>query len=168
MGSGMKGPRRIGVWPVAGVAVATALIAWLAIGRSGERTKVGTWQKTVHSMATNPVEFTKVRLTGGIGVAVNTNEAGFLIIYAVKVGSPAEKAGLKAKDVVTHIDGERAPGNEISWFTNRVTGFTGGKLALTIQRDGLTNMQCVVQRASWNTLQSLPYINRLWPDDAAP
>ena len=36
-------------------------------------------------------------------------------------------------------------------------GFVAGSVTLTVQRNGSTNLQCVIRRSSWNRLRGLSY-----------
>ena len=50
---------------------------------------------------------------GGIGVEVGEAEEGYIKVVSVLVGTPAEKAGLRAGDVITAVDGvdNQGPGS---------------------------------------------------------
>jgi len=59
-----------------------------------------------------------------------------LVIVAPMEGSPAERAGLRAGDVVELIDGESVAGLTVDESVGRVRGPKGTDVTLTIVRDG--------------------------------
>lgn len=75
----------------------------------------------------------------GIGSYVEMREPGFFLIITPMVGSPAEKAGLKGGDRVTHVDGKEI--TESVWLKEAVSwikGPQGTVVTLTIFRNGQT------------------------------
>ena len=73
----------------------------------------------------------------GIGIYVSIDEAtgGVKILYVMKDG-PANKAGLIAGDVITHVNGESV--NDLGYYRaiDMVKGESGTNVILTILRDG--------------------------------
>jgi serine protease Do len=70
-----------------------------------------------------------------LGVRMKTTDEGTLAIGEVVEGSPAEKAGLKAGDVITFI-GRRAVSN-VNDLTSRIARRKpGDQITLTVERDG--------------------------------
>jgi carboxyl-terminal processing protease len=72
---------------------------------------------------------------GGVGITVGV-EDGVTSLVAVHDGSPAEKAGLKPNDVVTHINGQPIAGLSQDDIVGRLRGPTGSDIRLTILRKG--------------------------------
>jgi carboxyl-terminal processing protease len=72
----------------------------------------------------------------GIGAWVDT-DGKFLTIVAPMPESPAEKAGIRAGDVVIAVDGEDMTGIDPSLVVQRVLGPQGTTVRLTIQREGV-------------------------------
>ena len=72
----------------------------------------------------------------GIGAWVDT-DGKFLTIVAPMPNSPAEKAGIKAGDVVIAVDGADMTGIDPSLVVQRVMGPQGSIVRLTIQRQGV-------------------------------
>ncbi len=72
---------------------------------------------------------------GGIGVRISV-ENGTVRIIGVQHYTPAERAGLRAEDLITAIDG--APTKDMSQTTviNRLRGAVDSRVALTVQRPG--------------------------------
>ncbi|MDA9128871.1 S41 family peptidase [Candidatus Gracilibacteria bacterium] len=74
----------------------------------------------------------------GIGAYIDMQEPGVLLIVSPIVGSPAEKAGLKGGDRVTHVDGkEITPENSQQEVISWIKGPTGTVVELTVIREGI-------------------------------
>ncbi|MDZ4806106.1 MAG: trypsin-like peptidase domain-containing protein [Candidatus Eisenbacteria bacterium] len=81
-------------------------------------------------MGVVPQELTS-ELADGLGIAIGR---GILVAH-VESGGPAEKAGLRTKDIITEIDGQ--PVEEVNRFRRFVAEAPVGHLALlTVFRDG--------------------------------
>ncbi|MDD9867957.1 MAG: S41 family peptidase [Candidatus Campbellbacteria bacterium] len=72
---------------------------------------------------------------GGVGIHITTAN-GLLTIVAPLKGTPAEKAGLQGKDIITKIDGVDARGISTEEAVERIRGERGTKVTLTIIREG--------------------------------
>ncbi|MDT0576853.1 S41 family peptidase [Croceicoccus sp. F390] len=72
---------------------------------------------------------------GGLGLSV-TMEDGVVKIIAPTRGSPAERAGLKAGDFITHLDGRLVYGGTLNEAVDEMRGLPGTGLELTIFRPG--------------------------------
>ena len=81
---------------------------------------------------------------GGIGASM-TNRAGKLVITAVIAGTPAERAGLKADDVVVTIDGRDVTGLTVDDAVARIRGPVGTHVHLGIQRGTVTAQYDIVR-----------------------
>lgn len=111
---------------------------------------------TIHSALANPVEFVTNRLTGGIGIGLGTDPVtGFPMITELRGDSPADKAGLRNRDLIVQVDGLPTKGKSLAQVAEQIRGFTGSKVTLTVQRVGSTNVECVIRRSSWNHLLQL-------------
>lgn len=76
-------------------------------------------------------------LTGtfsGIGAELGTDDEGNIVIVAPLAGYPAEKAGLKPKDVISAIDGQIAAGMVVDRAVQKIRGPVGTQVELTILR----------------------------------
>jgi carboxyl-terminal processing protease len=73
----------------------------------------------------------------GIGAWVDTG-GEYLTIVSPMPGSPAEKAGLKAGDVVIGVDGDDMTGTDPSLVVRRILGPKGTAVRLTLKREGTT------------------------------
>ena len=92
----------------------------------------------------------------GIGAYVEMIDNKFTITAPI-VGSPAEKAGLKAGDTVTKVDNEDITKLNISEAINKVRGPTGTKVSLSILRKG-RSMVITVTRGKID----IPPLNLKW------
>ncbi|MAW90234.1 MAG: peptidase S41 [Altererythrobacter sp.] len=71
----------------------------------------------------------------GLGLSV-VGEDGAVKIISPFRGSPADKAGIKAGDYITHIDGELIYGLELDEAVARMRGKAGTSIRLTVYRPG--------------------------------
>ena len=73
----------------------------------------------------------------GIGATVGQTKDGIrVLIVAPIAGSPAEEAGIKAGDIIMHVDGSDTEGWTVLDAVNRIRGELGSKVTLTVQRIG--------------------------------
>ncbi len=72
---------------------------------------------------------------GGLGIEV-TMEKGFVKVIAPIDDTPAYRAGVKAGDFITHLDGEPILGMSLSEAVDLMRGLINTKIILTIQRPG--------------------------------
>ena len=123
--------------------------------RSSTRSGLG---DSLHSAITNPVDFAKSRVTGGVGLILRVDTAtGLPGVQGVGIGSPAESLGLRAGDVILRIDGASTAGKPLAQIVQEIHGFTGARVTLTVQRTGSTNFQATISRSSWSKLRGLNF-----------
>ncbi len=73
----------------------------------------------------------------GIGATVTQEKkSGSIVIHKISEGGAAEKAGLKAGDIVKSVDGKSVAGKELDDVIKDVRGEEGTKVVLSILRDG--------------------------------
>lgn len=75
----------------------------------------------------------------GIGISVapsDRSSARGALILNVTPGGPAERAGLQAGDIITHVDGHDITSAPITDITHRIRGATGTSTTLRIDRPG--------------------------------
>jgi carboxyl-terminal processing protease len=70
----------------------------------------------------------------GIGVYVDISENGEIVVISPIKGTPAEKAGLKSKDIIEKVNGKATKGLEIEEVTKLIKGPKNTKVTLTIRR----------------------------------
>lgn len=76
----------------------------------------------------------------GIGVSVGQNSRGEITIQSVAPGTPAERAGLKAGDVVLAVDGKDTSGCSVTEFILRIKN-GNPTIQLKIARENTSSLQ---------------------------
>ncbi|MXO86800.1 PDZ domain-containing protein [Altererythrobacter aurantiacus] len=71
----------------------------------------------------------------GLGLSVVQEDGAVKIISPFR-GSPADEAGLKAGDYITHLDGELIYGRDLDEAVNMMRGQAGTSIELTVFRPG--------------------------------
>jgi carboxyl-terminal processing protease len=74
----------------------------------------------------------------GLGISVTMDDGAVKVISPMK-GSPAEKAGVKAGDYITHLDGKLIYGLSLDDAVAQMRGAAGTPLRLSIFRPGRTD-----------------------------
>jgi carboxyl-terminal processing protease len=72
----------------------------------------------------------------GLGVDV-TVDNGFLKVISRIDGSPAAKAGIKAGDLITALDGKTVQGRSLDDLFEQLRGPPNSKITLTVKREGV-------------------------------
>ena len=72
---------------------------------------------------------------GGLGIEVTMDSRLVKVVTPID-DTPAFKAGVKADDYVTHLDGESVLGLTLSEAVDRMRGLVGTDIVLTIRREG--------------------------------
>ena len=84
---------------------------------------------------------------GGLGIQV-TMERGFVKVISPIDDTPAYRAGIKAGDYVTHLDGDVVQGMTLADAVDKMRGKVGTKIALTIRRKGVAEpFDVIITRA---------------------
>ena len=73
---------------------------------------------------------------GGLGIEV-TQEEGFVKVISPMDGSPADQAGVKAGDFITHVNGESLQGLTLDDAVNLMRGEIGSEIVITVAREGV-------------------------------
>ena len=71
----------------------------------------------------------------GLGISVQMEDGAVKVVSPFK-GSPADRAGIKAGDFITHIDGDLIYGLELDEAVRQMRGPAGSPINLTIFRPG--------------------------------
>jgi carboxyl-terminal processing protease len=72
----------------------------------------------------------------GVGAELGQDASGNLVVIAPISGTPAEKAGLRAKDLITSINGTATTGMTVDTAVSKIHGPKGTVVTLGIVRDG--------------------------------
>ncbi|MDR0449619.1 MAG: S41 family peptidase [Rickettsiales bacterium] len=68
---------------------------------------------------------------GGLGIQITSDKGAIRVISPID-GTPADRAGIKAGDYITHIGGEQVGGMTLTEAVKRMKGKPGTKIKLTI------------------------------------
>ncbi|WP_136681653.1 S41 family peptidase [Neptunomonas sp. XY-337] len=93
-----------------------------------------------HSTYLEPKAFEELQVHtsgefGGVGIEI-TMDDGFIRVIAPIDDTPATKAGIKAGDIVTRIDGDSVKSMSLDESISKMRGKAGSEVVLTILRDG--------------------------------
>lgn len=81
----------------------------------------------------------------GIGAELGKQGSDIIIISPI-AGFPAEKAGLKSKDVLVSIDGQDATGLSVDEAVKRIRGEKGTSVKLVVVRNGQERLEFTIVR----------------------
>jgi carboxyl-terminal processing protease len=70
----------------------------------------------------------------GIGAELGTDDENNIVVISPLSGYPAEKAGLKPKDIIAGIDGKSTSGMRVDQAVNKIRGTEGTQVKLTVVR----------------------------------
>jgi len=90
------------------------------------------------------------QLTGsftGIGAELGKDQDKNLIVISPIAGFPADKAGLKAKDIIVEVDGTSTANMTISQAVNHIRGPKDTKVTLKLVRAGSQQLSLTITRA---------------------
>ena len=102
---------------------------------------------------------------GGLGIEV-TMEHGFVKVVSPIDDTPAERAGIKAGDYVTHLDGEPVLGLTLNEAVERLRGPPDTDIELTIVRESadepidiiITRKIITIQSVRWRLERQVGYV----------
>jgi C-terminal processing protease CtpA/Prc len=74
---------------------------------------------------------------GGVGIDGLPQADGQIVVRQLVAGGPAHLAGIKAGDIITHVDGKPTRGSDFKQMVERrLRGRAGTKVVVTIHRPG--------------------------------
>jgi carboxyl-terminal processing protease len=124
-----------------------------------------------HSSYLDARDFEQMRVTtdgnyGGLGLSVSM-EDGAVKVIAPTEDSPADKAGMKAGDYITHLDGTLIYGGTLDQAVDKMRGKPGTSIKLTVVRPGrdkpfdvtITRQIIVVKPVKWEVKNGIGIIN---------
>jgi carboxyl-terminal processing protease len=94
-----------------------------------------------HSSYMNAKQFRDMQVQtkgefGGLGIEV-TQDNGFIKVISPIDDTPASKAGVKAGDIITALDGKTVQGLSLQDAVDRMRGLPNSKITLTVKREGI-------------------------------
>ena len=124
-----------------------------------------------HSSYVDAVDYDNMRIMtegnyGGLGLTVSM-EDGAVKVIAPQEDTPAFRAGIKAGDYITHIDGKLIFGMSLDEAITQMRGKPGTKIALTLVRPGRDKpldvammREVIVQKpVKWEVRGDVGYVN---------
>jgi carboxyl-terminal processing protease len=81
----------------------------------------------------------------GVGIQIQSEEGNLNVVSPLE-DSPAYKAGIKAGDVITHIDGKNAKGITLNQAVKKITGEKGTIVTLTVKSPDATVKDYPIRR----------------------
>ena len=104
-----------------------------------------------HSSYLNTDELDELRVQtkgefGGLGIEV-TLENGLVKVISPIDDTPAERAGVKSGDLITHLDDEPVLGMTLSEAVSIMRGKVGSKIKLRVSRDEVESLDIEITRA---------------------
>jgi carboxyl-terminal processing protease len=101
----------------------------------------------------------------GIGAELGSNDNNDIVIVSPLSGYPADKAGLKPKDIVVGIDGKSTSGLSVDQAVKKIRGQEGTSVTLTIVRGGgqpyevkITRQKITVPSVKWQEDGNIGYL----------
>lgn len=93
-----------------------------------------------HSAFLDAAEYEAMRVSttghySGVGIEV-AGQDGKVVVVAPIEGSPADRAGVRAGDVLFEVDGQAVEAGQLERAIERMRGFVGSTVQLTVLRDG--------------------------------
>jgi S1-C subfamily serine protease len=152
--AGKKGTVASVVWIVALTGLAL-LATWASRSCAGGHRASTTFKNSIQALATNPAEFVKNRITGGVGALLGLDSAtGLAKVMEIMNGSPADTAGLRAGDLISQVNGATMTGQKLDSVVEAIRGFSLGSVTITVLRGetNRTRLEFVIRRHSMNAL----------------
>ncbi len=109
----------------------------------------------------------KVRIRGefgGVGFVIGLRNGDLTVVKVLK-GTPAQRAGIKAKDTITRIDDQSTVNLDLQEAVDRLRGPVGTKVNVTVARPGAEPKRLQVTREMIN-IETVTHA-RLLPGDVA-
>lgn len=82
----------------------------------------------------------------GVGARLEKDAEGRIVVVAPLEGSPAQAAGLRAKDVIAAVDGKTTAGMTATEAVLKIRGKKGTKVTLTIVRNQAEQLEMTITR----------------------
>lgn len=103
-----------------------------------------------HSRYSTPVDFTEQqersrREYGGLGIEVSMQDGHILVGY-VNRDAPADISGLKAGDLITHVEGASIKDKPLDEAVEKMRGLAGDPITITVKSVGRVARDVVVVR----------------------
>lgn len=96
-----------------------------------------------HSSYMSPKNFRDMQVQtrgefGGLGIEVTMEDNAVKVVSPID-DTPAHRAGVRAGDVITHLDGESVQGLTLNQAVDKMRGPVNSAITLTVKRDGASD-----------------------------
>jgi carboxyl-terminal processing protease len=113
-----------------------------------------------HSILLDPKMYREMRLAtkgefGGLGFVISMREGNLTVVRVLK-NTPAQRAGVKAKDVITRIDDESTVNMDVQEAVDRLRGKPSTRIAITVQRAGWPEPRKIQLQREIIAVESVP------------
>ena len=103
-----------------------------------------------HSSYMNSEEFNESMIStrgqfGGLGIEITLKDEIVMVVAPIE-STPAERAGILAGDLITHVDGEDIRGKGMIYAVSLMRGEPGSDIVVTIQRGDLDPFDIELER----------------------
>ena len=104
-----------------------------------------------HSSYMNQKEFAESQIStrgqfGGLGIEITLDNEIIKVVSPIE-GTPADRAGILAGDLITHVDGDDIRGKGLHHAVDRMRGEPGSFVVVTIERAGIPPFDVALERA---------------------
>jgi carboxyl-terminal processing protease len=96
----------------------------------------------------------------GVGIQIQTEQDGSLKVVSPLEDTPAYKMGIKAGDVITHIDGKSAKGISVNQAVRTITGPPNTIVKLTVKSPDGTVKDYTIRRETIHVASVKGYVHR--------
>ena len=117
-----------------------------------------------HSVLLEPKYFKEMRLQtrgefGGLGFVVGMRDGNLTVMKVLK-GTPAQRAGIRAKDVISRIEEQSTINMDVQEAVDHLRGKPGTRVNVTLNRPGAEPRRLAIVREVINT-ESVPFAKLL-------
>ena len=96
----------------------------------------------------------------GVGIQIQSDEDGSLRVVSPLEDTPAYKAGIKASDIITHIDGKSAKGISTNQAVRTITGPPNSTVRLTVKSPDGKSKDYSLRRETIHVASVKGYLHR--------
>jgi S1-C subfamily serine protease len=118
---------------------------WVLLGGPAAQAVLPLFHEMMESALVNPLDDFRDGASEPGAVVSREPATGLPMVRAVSRDSVFARAGVRTGDIITEINGLATTNQSLAQIGETIQGFTTEKVALTIQRIGSTNRECILQ-----------------------